>query len=58
MLFFLNNLISVIVWLLVAYLFSFSIVGWIIGLVVSFLYKEFVGPMLIIVIGDNTINKN
>ena len=57
MFFFLNNLISVIVWLIVAYLFDFSIWGWIIGLIASFLYKEFIGPMIIIAIGDNTINK-
>ena len=28
------------------------------GLIVSWLYKEFIGPMIIIAIGDNTINKN
>jgi len=41
----------------IAYLFGFSILGWIVGLIVSWLYKEFIGPMIIIAIGDNTINK-
>lgn len=57
MFFFLNWVISAIIWLLIAYLFNFSIWGWIIGLVVSFLYKEFIGPMIIIAFGDNIINK-
>lgn len=58
MVFFINWVLSVFVWVLIAYFFEFSFLGWIIGLIVSFLYKEFVGPKLIITIGDNTIYKN
>lgn len=57
MFFFINWVLSVVVWIFIAYLFGFSILGWIVGLIVSWLYKEFIGPMIIIAIGDNTINK-
>lgn len=52
MFFFLNWVISAIIWLLIAYLFNFSILGWIVGLIVSFIYKEFIGPLLLIKTGD------
>ncbi len=48
MFFIINNILSVIVWLLVAYLLNFSVWGWIIGLIASFIFKEFIGPLLII----------
>lgn len=57
MFFFINWVLSVVVWIFIAYLFDFSILGWIIGLIVSWVYKELIGPMIIIAIGDNTINK-
>ncbi len=56
MFFFLNWIISAIIWLLIAYLFHFSILGWIIGLIISFIYKEFIGPLLIVRTGDKIIN--
>jgi multisubunit Na+/H+ antiporter MnhE subunit len=52
MFFFLNWAISAIIWLLIAYLFNFSILGWIVGLIVSFIYKEFIVPLFIIKTGD------
>lgn len=52
MFFFINNLISAIVWLLIAYLFNFSVIGWIVGLVVSYIFHEFIGPLLIVKSGD------
>jgi len=57
MFFFINWVLSVVVWIFITYLFGFSILGWIVGLIVSWLYKEFIGPMIIIAILDNTINK-
>lgn len=54
---FLNNLLSVIVWLLVAYLLNFSILGWIIGLIASFIFKEFIGPLIIIRAGDKYLQQ-
>ena len=53
---FLNWIISAIIWLLIAYLFHFSILGWIIGLIISFIYEKFIGPLLIISAGDKVIN--
>lgn len=53
---FVNYLISVLIWVLIAYLFNFSILGWIIGLIISFIYKEFIGPLLIISSGDKIID--
>lgn len=58
MFFFINWVVSAIVWVVIAYLFHFSFLGWFIGLIVSFIYKEFIGPKLIIAIGDNTFNKH
>jgi multisubunit Na+/H+ antiporter MnhE subunit len=55
--FFLNNLISVIVWLLVAYLFNFSVIGWIVGLVASFIFHEFIGPLFTVKSGDKYLDK-
>ena len=52
MFFFINSLLSVIVWLIITYLFGFSLLGWIIGWVVSFIFYEFIGPILITKIGD------
>lgn len=58
MFFFINYVLSLVLWLLIAYLFDFSILGWIIGLIISWLYKEFIGPMIIIAVGEKTIKEN
>jgi len=52
MFFFINYLLSAIVWLVIAYLFDFSVWGWILGLIASFIFKEFIGPLIIIRSGD------
>ncbi len=57
MFFLLNNIISVIVWLGIAYLFNFSVIGWIVGLIGSFIFHEFIGPLIIIKSGDKHIDK-
>ena len=57
MFFFISSVLSVIVWLLVALFFDFSIVGLLVGLVVSWVFKEFIAPIIIIGIGEKTANK-
>lgn len=54
---FLRSFISVIIWLVISWLLNFSILGWIVGLIVSFIAYEFILPIIIISAGDNIINK-
>lgn len=51
-------IISAIIWLIIAYLFNFSFIGWIIGLIISFLFKEFIGPLFILKTDDRILNSN
>lgn len=52
MFFFISSLLSVIVWYLVASFFDFSIIGVILGLIASWIFKEFIAPIIIIGIGE------
>ena len=54
---FLNSLISAVIWFVIAWLLNFSVWGWIVGLVISFIAYEFVIPLIIISAGDKIINK-
>lgn len=58
MFFFINGFLSIIVWVVIAYLFEFSFLGWFIGLIVSFIYKELIGPFLISAIMYKVFYKN
>jgi len=48
--FFIEWVLSSLVWFLLAYLFHYSILGWIVGFIVSFLFKEFFAPILVSII--------
>ncbi|MCL5030092.1 MAG: hypothetical protein M1480_13850 [Bacteroidetes bacterium] len=67
--FFIEWVLSPLVWVLTAYLFHYSVIGWIIGLIVSFIFKEFIAPVLVTLIQvgithisinnhNNTISEN
>lgn len=57
MFFFIQNLLSAGVWIVVAYLFDFSFWGWVVGLIVSYIAHEFIIPIFLIGVGDNVGDK-
>jgi len=58
MFFSINWIISIVVFILVAAFLKFTIIGWILGIIASYIYKEFIGPLLIVKTVDDIINKS
>jgi len=56
MFFAINWIISIVVFFVVASLFNFRVSGWILGLIASYIYKEFIGPLFIVNTWDKIQN--
>jgi hypothetical protein len=54
---YIHKFISIIVLLIIAYLLDFSVWGWIIGLVVSYIFDEFILPFCFIHLGEKFLKK-
>ena len=55
---FLNNLVSIAIWMIIAYLFNFSIFAILIGFVIGYLFRQFIGSLIIMWIVKKYIEKN